>query len=292
MLAKDLSTLEKEVWQYTETLRDSPAARLASRKAFYKKYGRENEFDSFGYGDAEIAFFGWEERAVLRPPHAMPPGSAWWSNVNLWFIYLSELGSKAFETGFPKNQLPLPAQAWISFIAAPSASRWYKAHNASIIDGYLRFPDLAEKETPPEKVFINMVLYRLLYAQSLVEGQFLFPQLGKILGDPKGNSVKLITGLDAYYPEHYPMTQAEINDVLGRTHSLDALSVQFLDDVLVEPELTALYRKASVWNNQPALNTFISNHRPSYPYGEDLPVPHKSFIIRVLEWLRNIFFGK
>lgn len=292
MLNSNLKTLEDEIWKYVETLKDSPLMRIESRKAFYKKYGQEDKKHAFGYGDSEIAFLGWEARSVLKPPHAKPPGSEWWSSVNLWFIYLSELGSKAFEIKFPKNLLPLPAQAWVNFIESPSDATWYKAHNGSIVDGYLKYPDLANKETLPEKVFINMVLYRLLYAQSMVEGEFMFPKLGKILGNPRGGAVKLITTLDAYYPEHYPMTHKEINYVMGKVHNLEELGVQLMDDVLIEPELTHLYYMASIWNSQPALNNLIIDHRPAYPYGEKLPAPRQSWIIRILVWFRNIFFKK
>lgn len=290
MMTSSLDILENEVWEYIETLKNSPEARLESRKLFYKKYGKEGNILTFGFGDAEIAFLKWEKRSVLRPPHVTPPGSEWWSSVNLWFIYLSELGGKAFEIGYPKNLLPAPSKAWVDFIEEPSASSWYKAHNASIIEGYLKYPHLAQKEPLPEKVFINMVLYRLLYAQSMVEGDFLFSKLGKILGDPRGGTVKFITGLDAFYPKHYPLTWEEIKKVMGHTHNIEELGVQFMDDVLIEPELTHLYKQASEWNNQPALNNLIKNHRPSYPFGENLPDPSKSFVIRILAWLRHLFF--
>ena len=290
MIDDDLKKLEDEVWKYVETLRDSPEARLQSRDAFYKKYGQENGSEKFGYGDSEIAFFGWEERSVLRPPHADPPGSEWWSNVNLWFIYLSELGGKAYQVGFTKSKLPVAAQFWLTFIEEPGPLNWYRAHNSSIIDGYLTYPGLAEKESTPEKIFINMVLYRLLYAQSMVEGDFMLPKLGKVLGDPRGGAVQFITGLDAYYPDHYPMTQEEIREVLGKTHSLDELGVKFLDDVLIEPELTQLYNHASNWNKQPALNALIVNHQPAYPNGAHLPVTNKGCLISTLIWLRKIIF--
>ncbi len=290
MIDDHLKKLEDEVWKYVETLRDSPEARLESRDAFYKKYGQENGSEKFGYGDSEIAFFGWEERSVLRPPHADPPGSEWWSNVNLWFIYLSELGGKAYQVGFAKSKLPAAAQFWVTFIEKPSPLNWYRAHNSSIIDGYLKYPDLAEKESIPEKIFINMVLYRLLYAQSMVEGEFMLPKLGKILGDPRGGAVQFITSLDAYYPDHYPMTQEEINEVLGKTHSLDELGVKFLDDVLVEPELTQLYNHAATWNKQPALHALIMHHQPAYPNGAHLPATNKGCLISTLIWLRRIIF--
>lgn len=292
MINNDLKDLENEVWKYVETLRGSPEARLKSRETFYNKYGQEDKLEKYGFGDSEIAFLGWEERSVLRPPNSIPPGSAWWSEVNLWFIYLSELGSKAYETNFPLQQLPLAAQFWVTFIQNPNSTHWYRAHNSGIIDAYLKYSHLAKKESVPEMIFINMVLYRLLFAQSMVEGQFFFPSLSKILGDPRGIAVKFITHLDAYYPSHYPMTKEEIADVLGKTHNLDEMGVQFLDDVLIEPELTQLYHTASIWNKQPGLNALIINHKPAYPNGVHLPDTMKGFLIRVLVWIRKIISQK
>lgn len=285
----DLEKLEYDVWLYVETLRNSPQARMKSREIFYKKYGQEDDSKVYGFGDAEIAFLTWEDRAVIRPTDGRPPGSAWWSSVNLWFIYLSELAGKAFEIGFPPEKLPVPTQFWFEFIKVPNSVNWYRAHNSSIIDGYLKYPDLAALETVPEKIFINMVLYRLLFAQSLEEGQDSFPKLSKILGDPRGNSVQFITGLDPYYPDHYPMNEQEINEVLGKTHSLAEFTVKFLDDVLIEPELTYLYNAASIWNKQPDIVTMIKDHKPAYPYGKILPDTDKSTLINILIWFRQLF---
>ena len=292
MITDNLQILENEVWKYVETLRDNPTARLNSREAFYKKYGRENQTEKYGFGDSEIAFLGWEERSVLRPPEAHPPGSEWWSNVNLWFIFLSELGAKAFEVGFPVSKLPTPAAFWVVFIKKPDPTNWYKAHNSSIIDGYLKYSLLAEMETVPEKIFLNKVLYRLLYAQSMVEGQFIFPKLGKILGDPRGMAVRFITSLDAYYPSHYPMTNEEIDDVLGKVDSLSDFGVKFFDDVLIEPELKPLYKRASVRNKQTDLNTLIVDGKPAYPGLIALPATHKGRLIKLLIWIRKFFMKK
>lgn len=288
MAYKNLQELEADVWEYVETLRDSPPARRRSRDAFYKRFGQEDHAEKYGYGDSEIAFLGWEERCVLRPPYADPPGSAWWSNVNLWFIYLSELGGKAYETGFPASQLPAPAAFWVTFIQKPDPTNWYRAHNSSIIDGYLKYPHLAEKENMPEMIFMNMVLYRLLFAQSIVEGQFIFPNLGKILGDPRGTAVRFITHLDPYYPSHYPMTREEVGEVLGKAHNLQELGVKFLDDVLVEPELTHLYYRAAWWNKQTGLNAFIVDHKPAYPNGIALRGTSKGWVIRLLLRIREL----
>ena len=289
MTVNTLKEIEAEVWQYVETLRNSPPARLQSREAFYMKYGAGGLLDKFGYGDSEIAFINWEERGVLEPPTAQPPGSAWWSEVNLWFIYQSELGAKANEVGLPTSELPTAAQFWVAFIQKPSSENWYRAHNSTIIDGYLKYPHLAEKENQPEQIFMNMVLYRLMFAQSLVEGDFILPRLFKILANPKGDSVDLITHFDAFYPSHYPMTQEEIGDILGSAHNLAEFDVKFLDDVIIEPELTHLYQKAAVWNQQPDLNKLLVDHKPAYPTG--VPLPSRGWLIRFFTWLRRLIWG-
>lgn len=265
-----LKQVEAAVRQYCEQIKNSPEARLQSRKAFYKKYGDASHDGKMGLGNSELAFMTWEARTVLQPK----TGSMWWSAVNLHFIYLSELGAQAREAGVPTAELPVPAQLWVQFIDEPGSRSWYRAHNASIIDGYLRYPNLAGRETRPEQIFINMVLYRLLYAQALVEGvDSIFPKLGRILGNPRGDAVAFITHLDGYYPAHYPMNQHEIAMVLGKAHNLEELGVRILDDVLIEPELSTLYEQASAWNQQPALMHFIAGHRPAYPDG--IPIPHE-----------------
>lgn len=287
-----LHELEERVLTYVNTLRDSPEKRVESRQAFYAKYGDELPADPFGYGDAEMAFLGWEERSVLRPPHHVPAGSPWWSAVNLHFIYFSELGAAAFESGFPASELPVAAKFWVHFIQEPAPMTWYRAHNSSIIDGYLTYSVLAGKENIPEQVFLNMVLYRLLFAQSMVEGKSFFPRLTRILGDPRGEGVKFITHLDAYYPDHYPMDREEMREVMGRAHNLSELGVEFFDDVLIEPELSDLYKEAADWNEQPDLITLIKNHRPSYPKNSKLPRPARALIIRILAFLINLFRKK
>ncbi|GLU53437.1 hypothetical protein [Dyadobacter frigoris] len=197
-----------------------------------------------------------------------------------------------YKAGFLPEKLPVPTQFWFEFIKLSNSVNWYRAHNSSIIDGYLKYTAWAELETVPEKIFINMVLYRLLFAQSLEEGQDSLPKLSKILGDPRGGSVQFITGLDPYYPDHYPMNEQEINEVLGKTHSLAEFGVKFLDDVLIEPELTYLYQAASIWNKQPDLVTLIKDHKPAYPSGKEFPDTFKSLIMNILIWFRNLFARK
>jgi hypothetical protein len=289
MVTPSLKEIEAQTWKYVDTLKDSPQARLMSREVFYEKYGGGTPAHKFGYGESELAFLRWEERGVLEPPGADPPGSPWWSEVNLWFIYLSELGARAREAGLPKEELPMPAQFWVDFIDRPGSQSWYKAHNSSIIDGYLKFPELAVKEDLPEQVFINMVLYRLLFAQSMVEGGFFFPRLGEILADPEGGAVDLITHLDDFYPRNYPMTPEEVKAVMGKAENLEELGVKFMDDVLIMPELTNLYRHAATLNAQPGLMKFIARNKPAYPDGKPKTPGREGCLFRVLGWLEKAF---
>ena len=52
---------------------------------------------------------------------------------------------------------------WLEFVATPTPSHWYRAHNASIVAGYLEHEGLAEEESTPERFFMNVALARVLY---------------------------------------------------------------------------------------------------------------------------------
>jgi hypothetical protein len=56
----------------------------------------------------------------------------------------------------------------MAFIARPTARNWYRAHNASIVAGYLEHRDLAGLESMPERFFPDVALVRVLYAHALV----------------------------------------------------------------------------------------------------------------------------
>lgn len=271
MVSLKLKELEIKTWEYVETLRNSPQARLASRENYYLTHCPVSRKFKYGLGDSEIAFLKWEERGVLHPIGAKEPGSPWWSHVNLWFIYLSELGARALAAGL-MDELPSgPAKKWAEFISDQNPKTWYRAHNSSIIEGYFKFSDLAENESMPEQVFMNQVLFRLLFAQYMVEGDFFFSRLGEFLANPRGNSVRLITHLDGFYPKHYPMTKREIGEVMGKSHNLQGWLVRFLDNDIIFPKLLKIYEIAAEVNGQSFLSEFLTNSKPSYPDG--IPKP-------------------
>ena len=69
-------------------LADNPLERGLIRKKFYEDYGRIVKGGE-KYGCAEIAYYQWEkDRGSMNALDDLTlPGSAWWRNVNLKFIY-------------------------------------------------------------------------------------------------------------------------------------------------------------------------------------------------------------
>ena len=68
-------------------------------------------------------------------------------------------------SGDPSSQA---VRLWLDFIASPTPHCWYRAHNASIVTGYLKHEGLASNENAPERFFMNIALVRVLYAHALV----------------------------------------------------------------------------------------------------------------------------
>ena len=66
---------------------------------------------------------------------------------------------------------------------------WYRAHNASIVAGYLEHEELCAAELPVERFFMNVALSRVLYAHALVASPKLalgrMRAVSRVLGDPR-----------------------------------------------------------------------------------------------------------
>ena len=87
-------------------------------------------------------------RGLLNALAASPSGSVWWRAMN---ERLLRDGCEAIAlvgglSGDPSSQ---SVQLWLEFIATPAPAHWYRAHNASIVAGYLEHDGLAEKESAP-----------------------------------------------------------------------------------------------------------------------------------------------
>ena len=55
------------------------------------------------------------------------------------------------------GELSRPSVAcWVSFLRRPSGASWYRAHNASVVAGYVAHRDLAQAEHPLERFFMDV----------------------------------------------------------------------------------------------------------------------------------------
>jgi hypothetical protein len=161
--------------------RDDPPARLALiARTYYGPTGRAPRHLPFRR--AALSFMRWQvRRGLLNPLDASPPGSVWWRAMNERLLRdgceaIALVGSLP---GEPSSQA---VRLWLEFVATPTPSHWYRAHNASIVAGYLEHEGLAEEESAPERFFMNVVLARVLYAHALVAAPRL--ALGRLAGLP------------------------------------------------------------------------------------------------------------
>jgi hypothetical protein len=140
-LASALARAEAQV----AAARDHPAARLALMgRVFRGPTGQAPRHLPFRR--AALSFMRWQaRRGVLNPLDASPPGSVWWRAVNERLLRdgcetVALLGGLA---GEPSSQA---VRLWLEFGARPTGRNWYRAHNASIVAGYLEHRSLAEAE--------------------------------------------------------------------------------------------------------------------------------------------------
>ncbi|WP_062546175.1 hypothetical protein [Rufibacter tibetensis] len=264
-----LDSLEERARKLVDKVNDDPKARIGLREVFYRKYGccRSHKF---GFGNSEIAFLKWEARGLLNPMVGKSPGSPWWREVNREFIYYSEWAALVHESKLDTVkalEVPVQVKYWLTFINTPTAKNWYRAHNSSIIASYHKHAGLAAQESYAEKVFINMVLYRVLFAQAMVESErFAFGKLGPFLANPRLPAVDFIVNDPFFYPTTYPLTKKEADIILGRVHRIGALEAKVLDKGLILPHLEELYTHAALINQTPELLSFIDQGKPVYPH--------------------------
>ncbi|MCB9685501.1 MAG: hypothetical protein H6735_10715 [Alphaproteobacteria bacterium] len=235
-----------------------PDGRYGRRTAFYDRVGRP-------WGDAELAFLRWEiERGVL----ATDGGSAWWKAVQS-ALEASEEGEHRWRQGQPPSG-ERSVDAWMAFLADPGPSTWYRAHNTTVVEAYLLYADLARQERWAEQRFLEIVLYRVLYAASLVDettpGCLPFPRwLARRVADPRTASVDVMVHLPDFYPRHYPLKPADVRAVLHRGFGIEADLERLMDEGFVLPHAGALFAGAAEDLGIPELVTLCLGDRPRYP---------------------------
>jgi hypothetical protein len=100
-----------------------------------------------------MSFMGWQlNRGVVAPLSGRRPGSPWWRAVNERLV---RDGCEAVAlSGGAVGPASSPSVDFrVSFADDPSARSWYRAHNASVVAGYLEHRTLAETETAAERFF-------------------------------------------------------------------------------------------------------------------------------------------
>ncbi|WP_299886152.1 hypothetical protein [uncultured Lacinutrix sp.] len=260
-----LKILEQKAKDIVSKVSNHPQGRYQLRYEFYQKYGNPLIKGKEGLGNSELAFINWEiKRGTLNSMSDSKPGSLWWREVNSHFLYLATLAQLIKESGSTFQELPIPVNFWLDYINSPNEQTWYRAHNSSIISGYYAADALAFNENIYEQYFMNIVLYRVLYAQSMVEGVS-FGILGKIFGNPRGCAVSIITHIESFYPSHYPLSKEDIKYVTHNAHNFLGLIEDVFDKIFILPHLDKLYAEASQWNSSPVLKMFIKNNKPIYP---------------------------
>jgi hypothetical protein len=190
-------------------------------------------------------------RGVLEPETSDRPGSPWWRGVNERLLRdgCEAVASSGGLGGRPSSPT---VERWSTFVERPNPQSWYRAHNASVVAGYLEQRELADTERPPERFFMNVVLCRVLYAHALVAAPrmslaWLRP-LARLLGDPRLGMTGIFLQLSRILPNQYPLTDevdTYLTDELGFGHVLDfgviAPRLQILyewsADELAAPEL-------------------------------------------------------
>lgn len=293
-----LEELEASVKAAVNAVKDDPEGRYQLRDRFYDKYGFtiNRNGKSHGLGNSELAFLRWEiKRGVLNPKDFHRPGSPWWRAVNLDFIYYSELAMAIHEAGIEVREIPDEVGYWLDYLQEPSEQAWYRAHNRSIVRGYQNYISLAASESKGEQLFLNEVLYRLLYAQAMVENT---PEglglLGKILANPRLPSVDIIVHLPDFYPDHYPLTKEDIREIRHKGHSLQEAGVMLLDELIIIPRLYKLYKHCAGWLKAHFILGWQKRNTPVYP-DLDAPPIHLTFfnkwILTPLKIIWNFIVG-
>jgi hypothetical protein len=248
-------------------VRDDPAGRLAlMTRLFRGPTGRAPHH--LPYRRAALSFMHWQaQRGLLNPLGAASPGSVWWRAVNERLLR-DGCEAVALAGGRPGEPSSRSVQQWLQFAAVPTPPRWYRAHNASIVAGYLEHRPLADEEAPAERFFMNVALARVLYAHCLVEAPRL--ALGRIaglarpLGDPRLGVAGVSLSLRRVIPNHYPLTR-EPEWYVADEQRFGRL----LDYAVIAPRLQRLYEWSSEAVFESRLLDLIRDGSPIYAFEYD-----------------------
>ncbi|MDA0179399.1 hypothetical protein OJ997_03750 [Solirubrobacter phytolaccae] len=245
-------------------VRDDPAARLELMSRVFRG-PTGNAPRHLPFRRAALSFMRWQaRRGVLDALDASPPGSPWWRAVNERLLRdgcetVALLGGAAGEPSSDAVRL------WLEFAAEPTGRCWYRAHNASVVAGYLEHRDLADAESLPERFFMNVALLRVLYAHALAAAPRLalgrFAPAGRVLGDPRLGMAGAFLSLRAVLPDRYPLA-GDVHRYIASEQRLGRL----LDYAVIVPRLQALYDWSAEELDEPRVAELVRDGSPVYAW--------------------------
>ena len=244
--------------------RDDPEARLALMARVFR--GPTGDAPRhLPFRRAALSFMRWQaRRGVLEPVDASPPGSVWWRTVNERLLRdgCETIGLLGGLAGEPSSQA---VRLWLEFAATPTGRNWYRAHNASIVAGYLEHRDLADAESAPERFFMNVALVRVLYAHALAGAPRLalgrFAPLGRVLGDPRLGMAGAFLSLRRVLPDRYPLA-LDVDRYIADEQRLGRM----LDYAVIVPRLQSLYEWSAEELGEPRLLELVRAGAPIYAW--------------------------
>ena len=244
--------------------RDDPAARLAlAARTYHGPTGHAPQHLPFRR--AALSFMRWQvRRGVLAPLDASPPGSVWWRATNERLLR-DGCEAVALVGGVAAAPSSRPVRLWLEFIGRPTARSWYRAHNASIVGGYLEHEQLAEAESAPERFFMNVALVRVLYAHALVAAPHLalgsLAPLGRVVADPRFGTVGAFLSLRRVLPDEYPLMD-DVESYIADEQRLGRV----LDYAVIVPRLQRLYEWSARELCEPRVLGLIREGAPIYSW--------------------------
>jgi hypothetical protein len=208
----------------------------------------------------------WQIRCgVLAPIGGAQSGSPWWRAVNESLLRDATEADLLFN-GADGTAGTRTVGLWLEFLHRPAPDAWYRAHNASIVDGYLRHRDLVAGEGPLERFFMDVALLRVLYAHCLlVRPQLALGRLralGGLLGDPRRRGADLFLSLQNVLPDRYPLARTSIEQVLADENYLSRI----MDYGVIAPRAGELYRHAAEDLGEPRIAGLCTGDYPVYAW--------------------------
>jgi hypothetical protein len=245
-------------------VRDDPNARLALMRELYQVPANVDR-GHLPFRQAALAFMGWQlRRGLLNPADGTAPGSPWWRAVNERLLRDGWEG-RALAFGHPGAPSSPAVAALLEFIRRPSAQRWYRAHNISVVSAYLEHQRLASRESRVERFFMNVVLARVLYAHALNAAPRLalgwLAFAGRPLGDPRLGMTGIFLSLSRVLPDRYPLGD-DLTPYLRAEHGLGHL----LDVGIITPRVKLLYDWSARDLAVPGLRRLLDGETPCYAW--------------------------